>query len=146
MDMTGKTMITPRFSQAEYFIDYTQSDFTKNSETYDVIVDTIGNAPFSRSKVALKEKGRLLLVLAGLPDILQIPWVAMTSSKRVIAGPVAEKVEDLRFLVNLAKTGAFKPIIDRRYPLAQIAEAHRYVDSGRKKGNVVITMEHEHNT
>jgi D-arabinose 1-dehydrogenase-like Zn-dependent alcohol dehydrogenase len=105
----------------------------------------VGNAPFARSKVALKEKGRLLMVLAGLPDILQIPWVAMTSNKRVIAGRVAEKVEDLRFLANLAETGAFKPIIDRRYPLSQIIEAHRYVDTGRKKGNIVITMEHNHN-
>jgi NADPH:quinone reductase-like Zn-dependent oxidoreductase len=128
---------------ADRVIDYTQEDFTKNSDTYDIIVDTVGNAPFSRSKVALKEKGRLLMVLAGLPDMLQIPWVAMTSNKRVIAGPAAERVEDLRFLANLAETGAFQPIIDRRYPLAQIAEAHSYVDTGRKKGNVVITVEHD---
>jgi NADPH:quinone reductase-like Zn-dependent oxidoreductase len=128
---------------ADRVIDYTQEDFTKNSDTYDIIVDTVGNAPFSRSKVALKEKGRLLMVLAGLPDMLQIPWVAMTSNKRVIAGPAAERVEDLRFLANLAENGAFQPIIDRRYPLAQIAEAHSYVDTGRKKGNVVITVEHD---
>jgi NADPH:quinone reductase-like Zn-dependent oxidoreductase len=130
---------------ADRVIDYTTENFTKNSETYDIIVDTVGNAPFSRSKVALKERGRLLMVLAGLPNILLIPWVAMTSNKRVIAGPVAERVDDLRFLANLAETGAFQPVIDRRYPLAQIAEAHRYVDTGRKKGNVVITVEHDHN-
>ncbi len=130
---------------ADQVINYTTEDFTKNSETYDIIVDTVGNAPFSRSKVALKERGRLLMVLAGLPDILQIPWVTMTSNKRVIAGPAAERVEDLRFLANLAETGAFQPVIDRRYPLAQIAEAHSYVDTGRKKGNVVITVEHDHN-
>ena len=83
------------------------------------------------------------MVLAGLPDMLQIPWVSMTSSKKVIAGPVAVRAEDLRFLAGLAQAGEFKPVIDRRYPFEQIAEAHRYVDTGRKKGNVIITLEHD---
>lgn len=126
---------------ANHVIDYTKDDFTKDSETYDIIVDTVGTAPFSRSKGSLKEGGRLLLVLGGLPDMLQIPWVALTSSKRVIAGPAAERAEDLHFLAKLAEAGEFKPIIDRRYPFEQIAEAHSYVDTRRKKGNVVITME-----
>lgn len=127
---------------ANHVIDYTQEDFTRNGETYDVIVDIAGTAPFSRSKGSLKERGRLLLVLGGLPDLLQIPWIAMTSSKRVIAGPAAERAEDLRFLAKLAETGEFKPVIDRRYPFEQIVEAHRYVDTGHKKGNVIITLEH----
>jgi len=124
-----------------HVIDYTREDFTQNGETYDVIVDTAGTAPFSRSKASLKEKGRLLLVLGGLPDMLQIPWVSMTSSKKIIAGPAAGRVEDLRFLAELAQAGEFRPVIDRRYPFEQIAEAHRYVDTGRKKGNVIITLE-----
>ncbi len=124
-----------------HVIDYTREDFTQNGETYDVIVDTAGTAPFSRSKASLKEKGRLLLVLSGLPDMLQIPWVSMTSSKKIIAGPAAGRVEDLRFLAELAQAGEFRPVIDRRYPFEQIAEAHRYVDTGRKKGNVIITLE-----
>ncbi len=82
------------------------------------------------------------MVLAGLPEMLQIPWVSMTGSKKIIAGPVAVRVEDLRFLAGLAEAGDFKPVIDRRYPFEQIAEAHRYVDTGRKKGNVAITLEH----
>jgi len=127
---------------ANHVIDYTKEDFTRNGETYDVIVDIAGTAPFSRSKGSLKERGRLLLVLGGLPDMLQIPWISMTSSKRVIAGPAAERAEDLRFLAKLADTGEFKPVISRRYPFEQIAEAHRYVDTGHKKGNVVITLEH----
>ena len=125
---------------ASHVIDYRHDDFTENGETYDVIVDTVGTAPFSRSKKSLNEGGRLLLVLAGLPDMLPIPWVQMTSSKKIIAGPAAERVEDLRFLATLAETGAFKPVIDRRYPFAQIADAHRYVDSGRKIGNVIVTL------
>jgi len=128
---------------ASHVIDYTQEDFTQNGEAYDVIVDTVGTAPFSRSKASLKEGGRLLMVLAGLPEMLQIPWVSMTGSKKIIAGPVAVRVEDLRFLAGLAEAGDFKPVIDRRYPFEQIAEAHRYVDTGRKKGNVIITLEHD---
>ena len=127
---------------ANHVIDYTAEDFTQNGETYDVIVDCVGTAPFSRSKRSLRERGRLLLVLGGLPDMLKIPWVSMTSTKKVIAGPAAERAEDLRFLAELAEEGHFKPVIDRRYPFGQIVEAHRYVDTGRKKGNVVITLEH----
>ena len=128
---------------ANHVIDYSKEDFTQNGETYDVIVDTAGTAPFSRSKGSLKEGGRLLLVLGGLPDMLRIPWVSMMSSKKIIAGPAAERVADLRFLAKLAEAGEFKPVIDRRYPFEQIAEAHRYVDTGRKKGNVIITLEHD---
>jgi NADPH:quinone reductase-like Zn-dependent oxidoreductase len=125
---------------ANHVIDYTKDDFTENGETYDVIVDTVGTAPFSRSKGSLRERGRLLLVLGGLPDMLQSPWASMTSSKKVIAGPAPGRAEDLRFLAELAKAGEFKPVIDRRYPFERIAEAHRYVDKGHKKGNVVITL------
>lgn len=128
---------------ASHVIDYTQEDFTQNGETYDVIVDAVGTAPFSRSKASLKERGRLLMVLAGLPDMLQALWMSMTGSKKVVAGPVTVRIEDLHFLSGLAEAGEFKPVIDRHYPFEQIAEAHRYVDTGRKKGNVVITLEQE---
>jgi len=123
-------------------IDYTKEDCTQNGKTYDIIVDTVGTAPFARSKASLKEGGRLLMVLAGLPDMLQIPWAAMMSNKKIIAGPATTSAEDLRFLAEMADAGEFKPVIDRRYPFEQIAEAHRYVDTGRKKGNVVITLKH----
>jgi NADPH:quinone reductase-like Zn-dependent oxidoreductase len=146
-DVTGVCSATNvelvRSLGARHVIDYTKEDFTQNGETYDIIVDTVGTAPFSRSKSSLKEGGRLLMVLAGLPDMLQMPWVSMTSNMKVIAGPAATRAEDLRFLAKLAETGEFKPVIDRRYPFEQIAEAHRYVDTGRKKGNVVITLEHD---
>jgi NADPH:quinone reductase-like Zn-dependent oxidoreductase len=76
--------------------------------------------------------------------MLQMPWVSMTSSKKVIAGPVSGGAEDLRLLASLADSGQFKSVIDRRYSFERIAEAHRYVDTGRKRGNVVITLEDRH--
>jgi NADPH:quinone reductase-like Zn-dependent oxidoreductase len=128
---------------AAHVIDYTKEDFTQNGQTYDVIIDTVGNAPFSRSKASLKESGRLLVVLAGLLDMLQAPWISMTGRKKVVAGPVTVRVEDLQFLADRAAAGEFKPVIDRSYPLAETADAHRYVDSGRKRGNVIITVAHD---
>lgn len=127
---------------AAQVIDYTQDDFTRNGRTYDVIVDTVGTAPFSRSQASLRERGRLLLVLAGLPEMLRMPWAAMTSSKKIIAGPAPERAEDLRFLAQLAQAGGFKPVINRRYPFEQMAQAHGYVDTARKKGNVIVTLQH----
>ncbi|MFZ5814579.1 MAG: NAD(P)-dependent alcohol dehydrogenase [Bacillota bacterium] len=126
---------------ADRVIDYTHEDFTQNGDAYDVIIDTVGTAPYSRSKGALTHRGRLLLVIAGLPEMLMIPWVSMTSGKKVIAGPAAERAADLDFLAGLVEAGEFKPVIDRRYSFEQMAEAHRYVDTGRKKGNVVVTLE-----
>jgi NADPH:quinone reductase-like Zn-dependent oxidoreductase len=124
-------------------IDYTSEDFTENGERYDVIVDTAGTAPFSRSRGALTARGRLLAVLGGLPDLLRAPWVAMTSRQRIIAGPATPRAADVRLLAELAATGNYRAVIDRRYPFAQIVEAHRYVDAGHKKGNVVITLEQD---
>jgi NADPH:quinone reductase-like Zn-dependent oxidoreductase len=143
-DVTGVCSATNvelvRSLGAQHVIDYTTEDFTNNGARYDVIVDTVGTAPFSRVQGSLKDGGRLLLVLGGLPDLLGAPWASMTSSKKVIAGPAAVRPDDLRFLAQLAEAGEFKPVIDRRYPFEQIVEAHRYVDTGRKKGNVVITL------
>jgi NADPH:quinone reductase-like Zn-dependent oxidoreductase len=121
-------------------IDYTTQDFSEEGETYDVIVDTAGTAPFSRSRRALSERGRLLLVLGGFGDLLAAPWVGLTSKRRIVAGPARERADDLRLLAKLAETGQFRAVIDRRYPLEAIADAHRYVDTGRKRGSVVITL------
>lgn len=127
---------------ADHVIDYTQQDFTQNGQTYDVIVDNVGTAAFSRCKSSLKKEGRLLMVLGALPQMLQIPWVSMTSDKKIIAGPASASAEDLRFLAELAVAGQFKPVIDRRFPFEQMVQAHRYVDTARKRGNVVITLAH----
>ncbi|MGK0618258.1 zinc-binding dehydrogenase [Meiothermus cerbereus] len=123
-------------------IDYTKEDFSASGHTYDVIVDTVGTAPFKRSRGSLGRGGRLLLVLATLWQMLLAPWESAVSGKKVVAGPASERVEDLRFLAKLAQEGSLKPVIDRRYTLEQIAEAHRYVETGRKRGSVVVMVSH----
>lgn len=125
---------------AAHVIDYTKEDFTKNGETYDVIVDTAGTAPYSRCASSLKDGGRLLLVLSGLGGLLSAPWISMTSNKRVVAGPASERPEDLQRLAELAGAGELKAIIGRRFPFEQIVEAHRYVDSGHKRGSAVVEV------
>jgi NADPH:quinone reductase-like Zn-dependent oxidoreductase len=126
---------------ADKVIDYTKEDVTRGGETYDIILDAAGTTSFSQCKGLLNENGRLLMAVAGLPQMAQIPWASLTSSKKVFAGPSAERAEDVHFLKELAQTGEFKPVIDRRYPLERIVEAHAYVDTGRKKGSVVINVE-----
>jgi NADPH:quinone reductase-like Zn-dependent oxidoreductase len=125
---------------ADHVIDYTKQDFTKNGASYDVILVAAGALTFPQCQGSLTDRGRLLLVLSSLPELLRIPWVALTSRKRVFAGPARERAEDLAVLKQLAEAGAFKPVIDRTYPLEEIVAAHAYVDTGRKRGSVVITV------
>lgn len=125
---------------ADHVIDYASEDFTRNGRVYDVILDAAGTAPFARSRASLREGGRLLVVLGNLRDVASIPWVALTDSRKVIGGTAKGEPADLRLLAQLAEAGAFTPVIDRRYRFDDIAEAHRYVDTGRKKGNVVVTL------
>lgn len=127
---------------ADHVIDYTKEDFTRNGRSYDVIMDTAGTAPFARSRASLRDDGQLLVVLGGLRDMLAIPWVALTDSRKVIGGTASGTADDLRFLAALAERGELKPVIDRTYRFDEIVEAHRYVDTGRKTGSVVITLEH----
>ncbi|MFC1929535.1 NAD(P)-dependent alcohol dehydrogenase [Chloroflexota bacterium] len=127
---------------AEKVIDYTEEDFTKSGETYDVIFDAVRKSSFSRSKRSLKKKGFYLSTDIGLALILQMLWTSMIGSKKVISGVASNTSEDLNFLKELIEAGKLIPVIDRRYPLEKIVEAHRYVDKGHKKGNVVITVEH----
>lgn len=125
---------------ADEVLDYTRQDFTTTGAQYDVIIDTAGTAPFSRSSGSLRDTGRCLLVLGAMGDVLRSPWVSLTSRKRIIAGPVSVRSADISFLAQIASSGRFTPVIDRTYPLEQMAEAHAYVDTGRKRGNVVVTM------
>jgi NADPH:quinone reductase-like Zn-dependent oxidoreductase len=126
---------------ADRVIDYTRDDFTRNGERYDLIVDTAGTAPFARSAPSLADGRRLLLVLGGLTDLLKAPWISMSSTYTVVAGPSKEDPGDLRLLGELASTGKYRPVVDRQYPLDQIVDAHRYLDKGHKKGNIVIRVQ-----
>jgi len=140
VDSTGKLDML-RSIGADHVIDYTQEDFTTNGETYDVIFDVAGKSSFSRSVRSLKHNGRYLLANAGLSQMVRGRWASMTSSNQVIIGAARAKTEDLLILKELIEAGKIHSVIDRRYPLEQTAEAHRYVETGHKKGNVVITVE-----
>jgi 2-desacetyl-2-hydroxyethyl bacteriochlorophyllide A dehydrogenase len=140
VDSTGKLDML-RSIGADHVIDYTQEDFTKSAETYDVIFDVMGKSSFSGSVSSLKQNGRYLLGNAGLTQMVRGRWTSMRSSKKVIFGAANQKTEDLLFLKELIEAGEIKPVIDRCFPLELTAEAHRYVETGRKKGNVVITVD-----
>lgn len=129
---------------ADRVIDYTQEDFTKGSETYDLIFDTVGKTSFSGCKNSLQPTGRYLAGAGGLPELGQMVWTSLVSRRKVLMGPSSERQEDLVFLKELAEAGKIKPVIDRCYPLEQTADAHRYVDQGHKKGNVVIRVGPDH--
>jgi len=125
---------------ADKVIDYTKEDFAKSGKIYDIIFDTVGKISFSRCKNLLSDNGRCLLAVAGLPDFGQVLWTSIRK-KKVVAGVAAFKKDDLVFFKELIAAGKLRPVIDRRYPLEQIVDAHRYVDKGHKKGAVVITLE-----
>jgi NADPH:quinone reductase-like Zn-dependent oxidoreductase len=130
---------------ADKVIDYTAEDFSNNGETYDVIFEAIDKSSFSACMKSLKKEGIYLNVTTPLPSI-QMLWTKMTSSKKLFLGEnPPEKAEDLALLKELVEAGKIKPVIDRGYPLERIVEAHRYVDKGHKKGNVVITVAHNNN-
>jgi NADPH:quinone reductase-like Zn-dependent oxidoreductase len=129
---------------ANTVVDYTKEDFTKNGKTYDVIFDTVGKSSFSACVRSLNKNGRYLLSDAvSLSTLVRSAVLSMTGSKKVITGMANESSEDLHFIGELIEAGEIKPVIDRCYPLDQMVEAHRYVDKGHKKGNVVITVNHK---
>jgi len=131
---------------ADKVIDYIKEDFSKNGETYDVIFDTLGKSSFSSCIRALKKKGFALLANPKLSQLVRGRWTSMTSSKKVITKMAKHRIEDLNYLKELIEAGKLKSVIDRSYPLEQMVEAHTYVDKGHKKGNVVITLEHNNKT
>jgi NADPH:quinone reductase-like Zn-dependent oxidoreductase len=125
---------------ADRVIDHTTEDFTTEPATYDVIVDCVGNASFERVRHLLTPGGALLLVITDLPGLLLAPLRSRWTGHLVTAGVGKPTAADLSFLVDLAEAGAYRAVRDRTYDLADIAEAHRYVDTGRKRGNVVLRL------
>jgi NADPH:quinone reductase-like Zn-dependent oxidoreductase len=136
---------------ADKVIDYTKEGFTKSGETYDIIFDSVGKTTFSNCKNSLKPNGKFLeagITFGVFPHVL---WTSMFGKKKAMImatglRPPAERTKDLNFITELAEAGKIKPVIDKKYPLEQIAEAHKYVDTGHKKGNAVIAIEYNSKT
>jgi NADPH:quinone reductase-like Zn-dependent oxidoreductase len=135
---------------ADEVVDYTREDFTQSGRTYDIIFDTVGKSSFSRCKDSLKPGGVYLTTVPMLEVFLRTWWPLKTNRKKARFAatglrPAAAKAKDLVYIKEIVEAGHLKPVIDRRYPLEQMAEAHRYVETGRKRGNVVITIDHDDN-
>ncbi len=139
VDSTSKLEMM-RWIGADKVIDYTKEDFTQNGELYDVIFDVPGKSPFSGSLKSLKPNGRYLLGNFSITKVFRALWTSMTGSKKVIIGAAMQSTEELNALKTLIEAGHVKSVIDRRYPLEETAEAHRYVDTGQKKGNLAIIV------
>ena len=131
---------------ANHVIDYTQEDYTNWGELYDLIIDVVGKRAVARRLKLLKPEGIYFLAYAGLSNVVLSMWVSMTGNKKLKIGSASQKKEDLLFLKELIELGEIKPVIDRYYPLAQMADAHRYAETGHKKGNIVITVGHPNQT
>jgi NADPH:quinone reductase-like Zn-dependent oxidoreductase len=128
---------------ADDVIDYTKEDFTANGKSYDIIFDTVAKSSFSHCKGSLTENGIYLITFPKPAILWQMLWTSKFGSKKAIvefAGlrPPSERAKDLNFTKELIEAGKIKAVIDRSYPLEQLAEAHAYVEKGHKKGNVVI--------
>jgi NADPH:quinone reductase-like Zn-dependent oxidoreductase len=139
VDSAGKLDML-RSIGADEVIDYAEGDFTKNGQPYDVIFDVVGKSSYSRSLKSLEKSGFYLLANPGLIHMIRGAWVSRTTGKKVVFGSVTEKTEDLVNLGKMMEEGMIKAIIDRSYPLEKTADAHRYVESGEKRGHVVLTM------
>lgn len=125
---------------ADHVIDYTREDFAAGGKQYDIVYDCVGNAPFERAGQAVKPGGALLLVVTDLKGMLGARGNSRRSGKRVIPISFTPKPEDVRFEFELAGRGQMRPVIDRTFTLDEIVEAHRYVDTGRKRGTVLLRI------
>lgn len=126
---------------ADRVIDYTEEHFADEGSAYDIIFDTVGKSPFKACVECLTPNGFYLRAVHFNPlPVVRGLWINLTSGKKVIGGTMKENAEDLRYLKEMIEGGKLRSIIDRSYPLEQAAEAHRYVEQGHKKGNVVLTV------
>ena len=125
---------------ADRVIDYKKEDFTQNGETYDLVFDILGKSSFARVKNSLTPQGIYLRASFKMKHLAQTLWTSLLGGKRVVCALSPDRKEDLAFIKELVEAGKMKSIIDKYYPLEQAAEAHRYAESGRKKGHVVITL------
>jgi len=125
---------------ADQVIDYTQEDFTKNGQTYDVILDAVGKQSFRRCRGSLEANG-IFLPTDGLVNLIWALLTRRSAGKKVLFQiPPRQTKQDVLFLKELIETGKYRPVIDRTYPLEQVVEATKYVETERKTGNVVLTV------
>jgi NADPH:quinone reductase-like Zn-dependent oxidoreductase len=125
---------------ADRVVDYRVADFAAGGGSYDIVMDCVGNAPVIRVQPIVAPGGGVLLVAGGLRSVLTASRLSRRFALTVATAPGPYRAADLEYLVDLFNSGQFHPVIDRTYPLAQIAEAHRYVDTNHKRGNVVIDV------
>lgn len=125
---------------ADCVIDYHSEDFAAGDQTYDVIFECVGNATFARVDRVLKPGGTLLQVIVNLEAMLGAKANSRRSGKHVIPINFTPAAEDIAFAARLYREGGLKPVVDRRYLLDEIVEAHRYVDTGRKRGSVILQI------
>ncbi len=142
---SGANVEMVRALGADHVIDYTQTDFTAGAQQYDIIFDAVGKSSFPQAKAALTPNGIYLTTVAGLPAMTQTVWTSLRKGKKAKLGTAGlratgAKIKDLHLLKTLLETKQIKPVIDRCYSLAEVPAAHHYVETGRKRGNVVITV------
>ena len=125
---------------AHYVIDYTRGDFTGSKKTFDIIFDVVGKTPFTHLLRMLRPGGRYVIANPHTSHLIRGLWTMLTSDRKVIFGSDSSSVEHLQYIKELVEDGKLQPVIDRSYPLEQIAEAHRYAETEQKKGNIVITV------
>ena len=130
---------------AEQTLDYNSSEYANHKTQYDVVVDTVGKTHWKNHLARVKPTGKLVLVAAGALKTLYLPLLQPLYKPRLVAVVASEKRVDLELVRDLAEQGKIRPVIDRTYPLDQIAEAHHYVETGHKKGNVVVMITGETN-
>lgn len=131
-----------RKAGADFVIDYTEKDFTKVDKAYDVVFDAIGKRSFSACKRVLTAKGMYLTTAPRLSTLMQMMWTSLFKGKRAILATAGlmQNQANLRFLMELANIGTLQAVIDRRYPLERLPDAHKYVETERKKGNVIVQL------
>jgi NADPH:quinone reductase-like Zn-dependent oxidoreductase len=131
---------------ADEVIDYTQEDFTKNGQTYDLIFDAVGKSSFPKCQHALTRRGIYVSTILTFQILFGMVWTSVIVSRKAKFTIPKITIDDLDLVYDLIEAGKVKSVIDRCYPLEQIAAAHRYVETGHKKGHVVITVEHKNTT
>ncbi|MEM1272055.1 MAG: NAD(P)-dependent alcohol dehydrogenase [Bacteroidota bacterium] len=138
---SGRNAELVRSLGADEVVDYTQTSIADLAPAFDIVMENAASLQLSDALHLLRPGGRLLMVNGSPGDLLRSPWVAWRTGKDIVAGPSTSSATDLNTLASLAEAGQYRPVVDRVYPFESMIEAHRYVDTGRKRGNVVVRVQ-----